>query len=163
MSVLGDLAAGATGGVLGGANEIIKTVSGDQAARDAAAAQQLQSVQASYQAEWAQRGTRTWFDVAVDGINRLVRPAYTVGIVYLFVLAVLDPAAFRATMLALQEVPRELWVGIGVITTFWFGGKFAADLGVGRGPVILTPAAPPAKDPPVRSALSEWMAKRRGR
>ena len=66
---------------------------------------------------------RTWWDSLVDGINRLVRPGFTFGTLWLFYLAVSRPAEFHASMLALASVPNPLWAILGTIVVFWFGEK----------------------------------------
>ena len=66
---------------------------------------------------------RTWWDSLVDGINRLVRPCFTFGTLFLFYLAVDAPTRFHAAMVALAEVPDPMWIILGTIVIFWFGEK----------------------------------------
>ena len=66
---------------------------------------------------------RTWWDSTVDGINRLVRPGFTFGTLYLFYLAIVEPIGFAASMQALALVPEPLWYLLGAVILFWFGGK----------------------------------------
>lgn len=68
---------------------------------------------------------RTWWDSLVDGINRLVRPLSTGGVLYWFYFCATDPIAFTASMVALQAMPTAFWGILGTIIVFWFGGKFA--------------------------------------
>lgn len=58
----------------------------------------------------------------VTGLNRLVRPFYTFGVGGLFVWACWDPITFSASMAALQLIPEPLWIIMGTIVVFWFGG-----------------------------------------
>lgn len=66
---------------------------------------------------------RTWWDSIVDGINRLVRPAFTFGTIGLFILAVIHPVEFHASMVSLASVPDPMWIILGTIVVFWFGEK----------------------------------------
>jgi hypothetical protein len=65
----------------------------------------------------------TWWDSFVDGINRLVRPMFTFGVLALFVWAAVEPISFSATMTALALIPENLWYILGTIVVFWFGGR----------------------------------------
>jgi len=67
--------------------------------------------------------TRSWWDILWDGINRMPRPLMALGTVGLFVYAVADPPGFTVAMTALQAVPQEMWVVLGVVITFYFGGR----------------------------------------
>lgn len=71
---------------------------------------------------------RTWWDSLVDGINRLVRPLFTGGVLYWFYFCATDPIAFTASVVALQAMPTAFWGLLGTIIVFWFGGKFAENL-----------------------------------
>ncbi|MEJ6394457.1 holin family protein [Gymnodinialimonas sp. 2305UL16-5] len=65
----------------------------------------------------------TWFDRAINGINRLPRPMLALGTLGLFVYAMVDPVAFSARMIGLQEVPEPLWWLLGAIVSFYFGAR----------------------------------------
>lgn len=166
-SVISSVASGATGGLLGGANEIAKTVVGSQQDRDAAQAKLDGAVQDSYQAEWVVRASRNWFDSLVDGVNRLVRPLCTVGVLALFVWAGVDPAGFTLTMGALRAIPEPLWVLIVTVLGFWFGGRFLQDAGLGKvaaGAFAAVGASTTADDSPrqpSRAAMGSWLERRK--
>lgn len=68
------------------------------------------------------------FNSFVDGVNRLVRPFFTYGIVGLFIWAVCDPVGFSAVMAALALIPDPLWAILGTIVIFWFGGRTMENL-----------------------------------
>ncbi len=107
----------------GGAQRLVATLFGDRAARERYAAEEQMAVQAGFQAEFAPRSRRTWWDSFVDGLNRLPRPLMTFGVIGLFVWAVVDPPAFSLAMLALRNVPEMLWYIFLAIIGFWFGTK----------------------------------------
>ncbi|WP_380052687.1 holin family protein [Falsihalocynthiibacter sp. SS001] len=67
------------------------------------------------------RGGR--FDRFVDGLNRLPRPAMVLGILALFVSAMVDPVWFASRMQGLILVPEPLWWLLGVIVSFYFGAR----------------------------------------
>lgn len=63
------------------------------------------------------------FDRIVDGLNRLPRPALALGTIWLFVMAMYDPAAFSRGMAGLALVPEPLWWLMGAIVSFYFGAR----------------------------------------
>jgi hypothetical protein len=69
---------------------------------------------------------RTWFDVAIDGLNRLPRPLMTIGIIWLMFWAGWQPESFKETMAALGAMPEWLATIITVIIVFWFGSRTIA-------------------------------------
>ena len=71
----------------------------------------------------AQRG---WFDRAMDGLNRVPRPALAFGTLGLFVAAMVDPVWFAARMQGIQLVPEPLWWLMGAIVSFYFGARSQA-------------------------------------
>ena len=119
-----------------------KWLGGRQEARRQDAEYDLHARQA-YSAEYQARGDRYWFDAFVDGVNRLVRPAFTFGVVGLFGWAVHDAAAFAMFASALAAVPDGLWTVLAIIVGFWFGGRLVGkDLRSGFGRTNSTATAP---------------------
>jgi hypothetical protein len=101
---------------------VVKSVIGDRSERDAAVAAEAKAVQEGYQAEFT-APERHGFNALVDGINRLVRPLFTYGIISLFIWAAIDPVGFTVAMTALGVVPEMLWYIIATIIAFWFGSR----------------------------------------
>ena len=66
------------------------------------------------------------FDSFIDGLNRIPRPLMAFGIIGLFVSAMTSPSWFAVTMTGLAAVPEPLWWLLGVIVTFYFGGRHQA-------------------------------------
>ncbi|HEU0223629.1 MAG TPA: holin family protein [Paracoccaceae bacterium] len=64
-----------------------------------------------------------WFDGAVDGLNRVPRPALALGCLGLFAYAMADPIGFAARMQGLALVPEPLWWLLGAIVSFYFGAR----------------------------------------
>lgn len=64
------------------------------------------------------------FNRAMDGINRLPRPALALGTLGLFVAAMIDPLWFAARMQGLALVPEPMWWLLGVIVSFYFGARY---------------------------------------
>ena len=71
---------------------------------------------AQYAAEFA-HPRRGWFDGLVDGLNRLVRPVITFGL-----LGIL-PAGAAIAFAALALLPAGYWALVTVIIGFYFGGR----------------------------------------
>lgn len=63
------------------------------------------------------------FDRFMDGINRLPRPALALGTLALFGVAMVDPLWFAARMQGIALVPEPLWWLLGVVVSFYFGGR----------------------------------------
>ena len=97
------------GPLINGINSLGKTFFGSKEERDRQSQEQFMSVQNSYQAEQSAPEKQNWFNILVDGFNRLQRPAMTSGVIALFVWAAVDPASFIITMQALTTVPEMLW------------------------------------------------------
>lgn len=121
--MLGSLVSGGLGSILGGANNLAKTVFGDKAAKEAAIHEEQMQIQKGYQAEFLAPEKHGWFNQLVDGANRLVRPLFTYGIVALFIWACVDPVEFTMTVQALGVIPELLWYIMMTIIGFWFGGR----------------------------------------
>ncbi|SES17561.1 Holin of 3TMs, for gene-transfer release [Tranquillimonas rosea] len=69
---------------------------------------------------------RGLFDRAVDGANRLPRPAMALGTLALFGAAMAAPEWFAARMAGLSLVPEPLWWLMGAIVSFYFGARHQA-------------------------------------
>ena len=63
------------------------------------------------------------FDRVINGLNRTPRPFLALGTMGLFVFAMVDPQAFAARMVGLNEVPEPLWWLLGAIVSFYFGAR----------------------------------------
>lgn len=70
-----------------------------------------------------EHGGATWFDRAVNGLNRLPRPAMALGTVGLFAHAMADPEGFARRMQGLGHVPDPLWWLLGAVVSFYFGAR----------------------------------------
>ena len=77
---------------------------------------------AQFAAEF-QRAQRSRFDMVMDGINRLPRPALALGTLALFLSAMVDPLWFAARMQGIALVPEPLWWLLGVVVSFYFGAR----------------------------------------
>ncbi len=112
------------GAALGGAVEVAKVVFGDKSKRDEYRHLEQASLNEAYGKEFSyQASNRNWFDAFMDGLNRLPRPVITFGVLWLFVIAVRDPAYFADVMRAMQLVPEMLWWLVLTIIAFFFGGR----------------------------------------
>jgi len=73
----------------------------------------MDSARDAYKAEWQYGGHDTKFDSFVDGMNRLVRPVVTYGLL--------------AAVFGFIEIPDNLddniWLPLTTVLAFWFGGR----------------------------------------
>jgi hypothetical protein len=109
-----------------------------------------------------QHAGNSWFDAAINGLNRLPRPMLALGTMGLFVFAMVDPEGFGARMLGLALVPEPLWWLLGAIVSFYFGAR---ELHYMRAPILAQragrarPRPAVAQDPRMDNpALSAWRA-----
>lgn len=106
---------------------VVKTVFGDKSARDKYDADARASASSQFAAEFGH--SRNWFDSLIDGLNRLPRPVFAFGTIYLFVLCWTNPEAFVAGAINLELMPQEAWWILGTIVVFFFGGRLRKDFG----------------------------------
>ena len=101
---------------------LARVVRGDKAKE--AEAEHLEHMAALSQlgAEFQQERA-SWFDIAIDGINRLPRPMLAMGTLGLFVYSMADPIGFASRMQGLVLVPDQLWWLLGAIVSFYFGAR----------------------------------------
>lgn len=105
-----------------GAADVGRVFVGDKAAREEAEAAAYQAALAQFGAEFG-RPARSWFDVFVDGLNRLPRPVLAFSTLGLFVYAMNDPVSFTVRMQGLAHVPEPLWWIMAAVVTFYFGAR----------------------------------------
>ncbi len=67
--------------------------------------------------------SNSWFDTAVNGLNRMPRPLLAFGTIGLFVYAMIDPQQFALRMVGLNAVPEPLWWLLGAVVAFYFGAR----------------------------------------
>ena len=80
------------------------------------------AAQAQYTAEFT-HPRRGWFDGLVDGLNRLVRPAITFGLLGILPAVVIWPEGAAIAFAALALLPAGYWALVTVIIGFYFGGR----------------------------------------
>lgn len=110
---------GALGTILDG----VKSIWGNKNDRDRWQYQLDSKVQDSYAAEMMAPEKKHWFNMIVDGANRLVRPLFTYGIIIMFWWAAIRPVEFVAFVKTIQIVPEAMWYIMWTIIGFWFGGR----------------------------------------
>jgi len=64
-----------------------------------------------------------WFHRVVNALNRLPRPLMAFSVMGLLGSAMIAPEWFAARMQGLALVPQPLWTFLGLIATFYFGGR----------------------------------------
>lgn len=102
-----------------------KTVAGDQAARDATAAQENVATKEEFGKEFSYPvgAARTWFDVLMDGVNRVPRPAMALGLIGIFVWTCADPPSASRAFVALALIPDALWTVFYMVVGFYFTSR----------------------------------------
>ena len=112
------------GGVVGQVTELVQGFTGSQKDRDKQAHDEHAELMRAYANELAPKVSRNIIDSIVDALNRIVRPAFTFGTIYVFYYCISDPAGFSLAMQALALMPEYGWALFGTIIAFWFGGRF---------------------------------------
>lgn len=106
---------------------LIETVFGSKLKRDQYDADARGAVMSQFASEFGHG--RNWFDSLIDGLNRLPRPVFAFGTIYLFVFCWVDPEGFVAGAKNLELMPQEAWWILGTIVVFFFGGRLHKDFG----------------------------------
>jgi len=94
-------------------------------AADGRAADIQTAAMAQLAAEFA-HPRRGMFDLVIDALNRIPRPAMALGTLGLFTSAMIDPVWFAARMQGIALVPEPLWWLLGAIVSFYFGARHQA-------------------------------------
>ena len=84
---------------------------GDKAEERSQAA--MKDARDTYKAEFQYGSHTTKFDSFVDGVNRLVRPIVTYGLL----------AAVLGFISVPTEINDNIWTPLTVVLAFWFGGR----------------------------------------
>ena len=71
----------------------------------------------------SQREPTTWWTAFTQGLNQLPRPILALGTIGLIGIAVFDPGRATGAYGALTNVPQELWALLGIIVSFYMGGR----------------------------------------
>lgn len=111
------------GGVIESVGGLVRTVFGDREDRDRQASDDQAALRNGFAAEFMGPERRGLWNSLVDGLNRLPRPLMTFGVIALFMWAAVDPVEFSVSMQAIGLVPEPMWIVLGTIVVFWFGGK----------------------------------------
>lgn len=92
---------------------------------------------------------KTAFDSFVDGMNRLVRPLVTYGVIGMFAFMLANPAQFKEVVEAAALTPAWMWALIATVIGFWFGGRALKDwqqfVAAPRQDYDTAPEPPPSK------------------
>ena len=149
---------GAERNVIAETAEVFRVNAEAEATRDAEA---RAAALAQFAAEFA-HPRRGRFDRAVDGLNRLPRPAMALGTLALFGAAMAAPEWFAARMGALAEVPEPLWWLLGAVVSFYFGARHQAKTQEMQRALAagLTRAAPAERESAENPALADWRTAR---
>lgn len=76
-----------------------------------------------FASEFVARNQRSWWDSFVDGLNRLPRPALTLGVFFMLIQTYRDPIFMAEVFTAWAIIPVEVWALVTIIVTFFFGGR----------------------------------------
>lgn len=77
-----------------------------------------------YTAEFRRLENRTLWDSFVDGLNRIIRPAMTIGFVgFVLVLPPISPPLFAEIVTSYELVPDFFWAIVMTIVAFYFGKR----------------------------------------
>lgn len=160
---------GVIGRILGGpsavtalgtaARDVAEVFTVNATRREELSAQAQTAALSQLSAEYAQAGL-TWFDRAVNGLNRLPRPMLAFGTLALFSYAMVDPDSFSQRMIGLNHVPEPLWWLLGAVVGFYFGAREAhyfrsRPVAVQEAGAILPPPSDPLEDDAEHAPMSD--------
>ncbi|MBC6407345.1 MAG: carboxylesterase [Rhodobacteraceae bacterium] len=78
---------------------------------------------AQYAAEF-EKSQRSGFDKFMDNVNRTPRPLFALACLGILAMAMVAPDWFEKRMETLDTMPTGLWSMIGLVISFYFGGRF---------------------------------------
>ncbi len=124
MSFIGKLFGAGGGGAINALTGLSEVFKGNKTKREQGEHVENMAVHAQHAAEFNVHSSRTWFDSLIDGINRLIRPVFSIFVLLVvFIWPWFDPLGFAAYSVALSGVPTHFWVICGTIIAFWFGSR----------------------------------------
>lgn len=108
--------------------QFAKIFAGDKSERDREVARIDQASVSNYAAEWTYRQSRTWFDVLVDGVNRIMRPAITgLTLHAVFIWPWIDQLGWERWVKSLALVPSDFWLLVASVWGFWMTSRLFKD------------------------------------
>ena len=116
--------------LLGGVGKLWESVFGSKLKRDQYSSELNSSIHSQFASEFG--NNRNLFDSVIDGLNRLPRPTFAFGIIYLFGLCWIDPAKFATGASNLDLIPFEMWGLLSIVVTFYFGDRVLKGWGKGK-------------------------------
>lgn len=112
------------GGIISGVGKLWGSIFGSKETTEKDVSKEKTMAQQIAVADAMGAARRTdFFTAFVDGLNRLIRPIFSYGVVAYFVWAVYDPIGFTVSMQALAIVPNFMYGIFLTIVGFWFGGR----------------------------------------
>lgn len=102
---------------------LITSIFGDAKQREIQQHARQMSVHDQFAAEFRNLTKRTWWDSAIDGLNRLPRPVMVALVIIYFLLAYFDPVEFQKVNVGLDTVPEPMWTLLGAIAAFYFAAR----------------------------------------
>ena len=76
---------------------------------------------AQYAAEFGRN--RNFLDSAIDALNRLVRPAFAWGVIWMLVWTVVDPGLMARVFESWAVLPDFAWGVVSLVVGFYFAGR----------------------------------------
>lgn len=160
MGIIGKLIGGpAAVGALGEAAKGVAEIFTPTATRRMELSAEAQMAALRQLGEEYQHPALSWFDRAVNGLNRLPRPLLAFGTLGLFIHAMVDPEAFAHRMIGLNAVPEPLWWLLGAIVAFYFGAR---ETWYFRNRAVVSPYAAGGQGTEDNAALQDWRAAGQG-
>ena len=127
MTILAALIARGAPGILDDAGHLARGFMSDKTEQESDEPSGNIEIHRPYAMELQNFYIRTWFDRAIDGLNRLARPSIIFGVIALFIWCIVSPSEFSIRMKALDLIPQSLWIVIGTVVTFLFGSRSILD------------------------------------
>ena len=114
--------------LLPGLKDIAEVFKGNKKDRDTAASANEHdegvAVRRQFETEFSYTAAnRNWFDIMMDGINRIPRPLFAISVWGIFVWCALAPENFARSMVALKLMPEYMWYLCSAVITFFFGSR----------------------------------------
>lgn len=122
--------------VLPNAKSIAEIFVGNKAAVEQYNAEADKAAQDEFSKEFSYPlgANRTSFDIAMDAVNRIPRPLFTISAWFLLTMPFIMPRAMTSGFDAMRLIPDALWNVILMILGFWFSSRLLEKLNLDKTP-----------------------------
>ena len=111
------------GGVIGKVANWIRP-NAEKSAQRESSAEEIRVRQ--YADEFDRANGSKWWDGLMDALNRIPRPAFAFWLISMLMLPMFNPSYALEVVLVYDAIPTDVWIALGILLSFYFGGRWKA-------------------------------------